>query len=298
VELLAAEIMLADPGEVVPFIEQAASLRWLQSSWAGINALFDGTTKRDYACTRIGGVFGPLMAEYVLGYVLLIERRLVCSPRAARRAAASAGMGGQLRAWPQLLARELQHQASWDPEPFTQGARHTAWVSGLPVLTAWTPGTRPVTGLTMGLLGAGDIGSQVAVAAKALGMRTVALKRAESEATSVLGMDVLSTELPVPHVNEHRHAQHHDECMHAWHRCRAVPPLRRKRRPGVQAVLGAADFIVSSLPSTAATRGMLDNGELAACLAGRSASRGEGGLEAAVALNTGAAGPRAAHRRC
>eukprot|EP01048_Picozoa_sp_COSAG05_P004203 COSAG05_NODE_217_length_13794_cov_5.734064_14_plen_357_part_01 len=92
-QLLDAEVILADPGAVVDVIDDAASLRWMQSSWAGVNVIFDRTTKRDYTCTRLAGVFGPLMAEYVLGYILLHERRL-------------------------LLAAEQQRTKLWDDKPF------------------------------------------------------------------------------------------------------------------------------------------------------------------------------------
>lgn len=99
-------MLLADPGAVVSVVDDAAKLRWMQSTWAGVNVLFSNTTKRDYVCTRVAGIFGmptigqcaatesrrlasnarrpwfvgmtgPLMAEYVLGYILLLERKLL-----------------------------------------------------------------------------------------------------------------------------------------------------------------------------------------------------------------------------
>ena len=113
-ELLDATVLLADPGAVVSVIDDAAKLEWMQSTWAGVNVLFTGTSKRDYVCTRVAGIFGapdrmtpmpptarciqtdltfaahvrfpgsgvpgvagPLMAEYVLGYILLLERKLL-----------------------------------------------------------------------------------------------------------------------------------------------------------------------------------------------------------------------------
>ena len=38
-------------------------------------------------------------------------------------------------------------------------------------------GTRPLAGLTLGLLGCGDIGQQIVKAAKAMGLKTAAFKR-------------------------------------------------------------------------------------------------------------------------
>lgn len=70
-----AEIVLGDPGIFVPVIDaHLPRLRWLQSTWAGVNALMDGTKRRDYTLTRLAGVFGQLMAEYIIGQILVQER--------------------------------------------------------------------------------------------------------------------------------------------------------------------------------------------------------------------------------
>merc|ERR1719183_2812376 len=53
-----AEILLVDPGLVAPALDtQLPSLRWLQSSWAGVNAIVDGTKRQDYVLTRLAGRF-------------------------------------------------------------------------------------------------------------------------------------------------------------------------------------------------------------------------------------------------
>jgi len=72
-----AEVVLADPGLVAPYIDEAPNLKWLQSTFAGVDVLFRETTRRDYLLTRIKGLFGPLMAEYVLGHILARERHLL-----------------------------------------------------------------------------------------------------------------------------------------------------------------------------------------------------------------------------
>ena len=180
-ELLEAEVLLADPGAVVGVIDDAEKLRWMQSTWAGVNVLFSDTTKRDFVCTRIAGFFGPLMSEYSLGYILLLERRL-------------------------LLARAQQDRKEWSTRPFTGG-------------------TRPLSGLTLGLLGCGDIGKDIARSAKALGLKTAAFKRDIS--APVEGVDLLTDD--------------------------------------ATAVLRASDFLVNTLPSTPATRGLLSGDALKAC---------------------------------
>ena len=182
-ELAKAEVVLADPGCVVGLVDRANELRWMQSTWAGVNVLFDKTSRRDYVCTRIGGVFGPLMAEYVLGYILQMERRIP-------------------------LAAQQQRQKKWDPCPFTLG-------------------TRPLSGLTLGLLGCGDIGSGIAKAVKSVGMQTVAFKTDTSKPVGCV--DRLSSDL--------------------------------------SDILSSADVIVNTLPSTPVTRGMLNGGALSACTA-------------------------------
>jgi len=53
------------------------TLRWLQSTWAGVEPLLDPSLRRDYALTSACGVFGPLMTEYVIGYLLAHERRIL-----------------------------------------------------------------------------------------------------------------------------------------------------------------------------------------------------------------------------
>lgn len=52
-------------------------------------------------------------------------------------------------------------------------------------------GTRPLAGLTLGLLGCGDIGLQIVKAAKAMGLKTAAFKRDTSAPGETVGSCVL-----------------------------------------------------------------------------------------------------------
>eukprot|EP01065_Artemidia_motanka_P026118 TRINITY_DN31023_c0_g1_i1.p2 TRINITY_DN31023_c0_g1~~TRINITY_DN31023_c0_g1_i1.p2 ORF type:complete len:367 (+),score=110.07 TRINITY_DN31023_c0_g1_i1:45-1103(+) len=94
--LKAAEVLLADPGAVASVVDNAESLRWMQSTWAGVNALFSNSTKRDYLCTRSAGFFGQQMAEYVLLYVLSHTKRapFVARMQGERRWCQSEFQGG------------------------------------------------------------------------------------------------------------------------------------------------------------------------------------------------------------
>ena len=52
-------------------------MRWAQSTWAGVEPLLDPSLRRDYALTNARGVFGALMSEYVFGYLIAHERRML-----------------------------------------------------------------------------------------------------------------------------------------------------------------------------------------------------------------------------
>ena len=175
-----ARVVVADPGLVAGGpLDSAASLEWLQSTWAGVNAL--AGCRSDFRCTRLAGCFGPLIAEHVFAHVLRRERRV-----------------DELR--------DAERDARWAHDDFAARAR-------------------PLASLTLGVLGAGDIGCHVAGVARAFGMRTIALStrpRANFDAVADLA-----------------------------------------------GVLAESDVVVAALPSTPATRGLLDGGALAACAARR-----------------------------
>ena len=57
-------------------IDAAGRLEWVQSAWAGVDALCSPGLRRDYVLTGVKDVFGPLMAEYVVAYLFGLERRV------------------------------------------------------------------------------------------------------------------------------------------------------------------------------------------------------------------------------
>lgn len=61
--LARARIMVADPSAFVQVAERCTRLEWMQSTWAGADALLKHS-KRDYTVTRLAGCFGPRIAEY------------------------------------------------------------------------------------------------------------------------------------------------------------------------------------------------------------------------------------------
>lgn len=88
------EVLLADPDLAVPLLGEAPSLKWVQSTWAGVTP-FVSHPRRGYKLTGIKDVFGKQMREYVIGYMLYYTRNV-------------AGM------------QELQSKAKWSP-PETGG---------------------------------------------------------------------------------------------------------------------------------------------------------------------------------
>lgn len=73
------EVVLGQPDMVAAALDGMPGLRWVQSTWAGVEALL-GHGRRDYRLTGVRGVFGPLMTEYVFAHLLahatrLLERR-------------------------------------------------------------------------------------------------------------------------------------------------------------------------------------------------------------------------------
>ena len=59
--------------EVMPAL---TAVRWVQSTWAGVEPLLDPALRRDYILTNARGVIGAQMCEYVFAYLLAHERKI------------------------------------------------------------------------------------------------------------------------------------------------------------------------------------------------------------------------------
>jgi phosphoglycerate dehydrogenase-like enzyme len=70
------DVALGDPSLLCDALPRLAALRWVQSTWAGVEPLLDPSLRRDYTLTNARGVFGAAMAEYVFAYLLARERLL------------------------------------------------------------------------------------------------------------------------------------------------------------------------------------------------------------------------------
>jgi phosphoglycerate dehydrogenase-like enzyme len=70
-------VLLGDPTRVKAALPHLPNLVWTQLTWAGVEPMLDPSLRRDYVLTNVRGVFGPLMSEFVFGYLLLFERQML-----------------------------------------------------------------------------------------------------------------------------------------------------------------------------------------------------------------------------
>lgn len=70
-------IWLGQPDLLANLLRQGHTPQWLQSTWAGITPLLAPGLNRDYRLTRAVGIFGQVMAEFVLTYMLVHEREVL-----------------------------------------------------------------------------------------------------------------------------------------------------------------------------------------------------------------------------
>ena len=92
-----AGILLGDPTRVREALPRMHGLRWVQLTWAGVEPMLDPALRRDYLLTNIRGVFGPLMSEYVFGYLLAHERKILARHDATRAGRWDATLPGTLQ---------------------------------------------------------------------------------------------------------------------------------------------------------------------------------------------------------
>jgi phosphoglycerate dehydrogenase-like enzyme len=70
------EIVYGEPRLIRDMLPKLRSLRWVQTTSAGIELLLNSNLRRDYILTNAREVFGALMSEYVFAYLLLHERQI------------------------------------------------------------------------------------------------------------------------------------------------------------------------------------------------------------------------------
>lgn len=100
-----ASIILADPPKIARQLDSYPALRWLQSTFAGIDALIKPELRQDYQLTNIRGHFGQLIAEYVIGLTLNYTRHF-------------------------SLYHTQQHAGVWQPQPYCSLTSQTMVILG------------------------------------------------------------------------------------------------------------------------------------------------------------------------
>jgi phosphoglycerate dehydrogenase-like enzyme len=72
-----SDIVLGEPKLIRDALPRLSSLKWAQSIYAGVEPLVDPQQRHDYVLTNAREVFGPLMSEYVFGYLLFHEKKML-----------------------------------------------------------------------------------------------------------------------------------------------------------------------------------------------------------------------------
>ncbi|RLA22072.1 MAG: D-2-hydroxyacid dehydrogenase [Gammaproteobacteria bacterium] len=68
--------LFGSPDMIADILPRMPTVDWVQSSWAGVTPLM-ALDRRDYVLTGIKDVFGAQMSEYVLGYLLAHELKVL-----------------------------------------------------------------------------------------------------------------------------------------------------------------------------------------------------------------------------
>ena len=76
------DIVLGEPRLIRDALPLLSSAKWIQAIYAGVESLMDPALRRDYTLTNARGVFGELMSEYVFGYLLFHEKKILERMRA------------------------------------------------------------------------------------------------------------------------------------------------------------------------------------------------------------------------
>jgi phosphoglycerate dehydrogenase-like enzyme len=76
IETSAVEVVVGAPPDLAAIIPRCPQLRWVQSTWAGIDAIAHFASEALHI-TPLKSVFGPAMTEYVMGWLLAIERNVI-----------------------------------------------------------------------------------------------------------------------------------------------------------------------------------------------------------------------------
>jgi phosphoglycerate dehydrogenase-like enzyme len=137
-------------GKLTPVLLRASQrLRWVQSPTASLeHYLFPELIEHPLTLTNMRGIFSDVIAEQVFGYVLCLARNL------------------------HVYVRH-QLESKWSPVGGEES--RVSNLTGPAFVTAMDRAHRHLAGSTMGIVGLGGIGREIARRAAAFGMRVVAV---------------------------------------------------------------------------------------------------------------------------
>jgi phosphoglycerate dehydrogenase-like enzyme len=72
-----SDIVLGEPKAIRDNLPALSRMKWAQAIYAGVEPLVDSAQRHDYILTNARGVFGELMSEYVFGYLLFLEKKML-----------------------------------------------------------------------------------------------------------------------------------------------------------------------------------------------------------------------------
>jgi phosphoglycerate dehydrogenase-like enzyme len=139
-------------GKITPaMLEKADRLRWVQTFTASLeHYMFPGLIDHPCIMTNMRGLFGDVIADQVMGYVLCFARNLHTYVR-----------------------RQVEHRY----EPLGGELARVSNASGPGAVNEMDRSTIFLPDATMGIVGLGAIGAEIARRALAFGMRVVAVDR-------------------------------------------------------------------------------------------------------------------------
>jgi phosphoglycerate dehydrogenase-like enzyme len=72
-----SDIVLGAPRSIRDALPQLFRVKWIQSIYAGVESLVESADRYDFTLTNAREVFGELMSEYVFGYLLFLEKKML-----------------------------------------------------------------------------------------------------------------------------------------------------------------------------------------------------------------------------
>lgn len=151
-------------GKLTPeLLAAAGQLRWVQSPTASLeHYLFPALVEHPCTLTNMRGLYSDVIAEHVLGMMLCFTRH---------------------------LHAYLRNQASTRWEPVGGEETRATFATGPGILTAMDLAHRSLGDLTLGIVGLGSIGAEIARRGASFGMRVIAVDPIDRPAPE--GVDAL-----------------------------------------------------------------------------------------------------------